>query len=197
MDFIRTVFSSGGVIMYPLFALSTVIWAVVLYRLLVLRREPVDGYLITQEVLHACRQGGVEAGREVLQRHRGLLRDFIGAVIEQDTPNAADADAALLAADQRLTGAHQYLRVLVNIAPLLGLLGTVIGMMSTFAAIGLFGTGDPRALSGGISQALLTTQAGLCVALPGMFGRIWIERLETRIRADLERTRLTISELLE
>ena len=51
-------------------------------------------------------------------------------------------------------------------APLLGLLGTVTGMINTFQAITLFGTGDPKLMAGGISQALVTTVLGLCVAVP-------------------------------
>jgi biopolymer transport protein ExbB len=52
------------------------------------------------------------------------------------------------------------------VAPLLGLLGTVVGMILTFQAITLFGTGDPKTMAGGISQALMTTVLGLCVAIP-------------------------------
>ncbi len=52
------------------------------------------------------------------------------------------------------------------VAPLLGLLGTVIGMILTFQAITLFGTGDPKTMAGGISSALMTTVLGLCVAIP-------------------------------
>jgi biopolymer transport protein ExbB len=57
------------------------------------------------------------------------------------------------------------------VAPLLGLLGTVIGMIETFQAITLFGTGDPKQMAGGISQALVTTMLGLIVAAPllGMY----------------------------
>jgi len=59
--------------------------------------------------------------------------------------------------------------LLASIAPLLGLLGTVGGMIKTFSVIAEFGTGNARALAGGISEALLTTQTGLVVAVPGLF----------------------------
>ena len=55
---------------------------------------------------------------------------------------------------------------IITISPLLGLLGTVIGMIETFQAITLFGTGDPKQMAGGISQALVTTMLGLIVAAP-------------------------------
>ena len=58
------------------------------------------------------------------------------------------------------------IKVMAAIAPLMGLLGTVTGMIGTFQAITLFGTGDPKLMAGGISQALITTVQGLCVAIP-------------------------------
>ena len=58
------------------------------------------------------------------------------------------------------------LKIIAVVAPLLGLLGTVTGMINTFQVITLFGTGDPKLMAGGISQALVTTVLGLCVAVP-------------------------------
>ena len=66
----------------------------------------------------------------------------------------------------RLFRKIEYLSVIGNIAPMVGLLGTVIGMIGTFQMITLFGTGDPRMMAGGISTALVTTVLGLVVAIP-------------------------------
>jgi len=66
--------------------------------------------------------------------------------------------------------------ILANVAPLLGLLGTVGGMISTFAVIAQFGTGNAKALASGISEALITTQTGLIVAVPGMFLANYLQR---------------------
>lgn len=63
-----------------------------------------------------------------------------------------------------------FIKLLATVAPLLGLLGTVTGMIATFNAITLFGTGDPKLMAGGISQALVTTVLGLVVAIPLLFG---------------------------
>ena len=61
------------------------------------------------------------------------------------------------------------IKLLAAVAPLLGLLGTVVGMIETFQAITLFGTGDPKLMAGGISQALVTTMLGLIAAVPLLF----------------------------
>jgi len=68
------------------------------------------------------------------------------------------------------------LGMLAAIAPLLGLLGTVTGMINTFHAITYYGTGDPRMMSGGISEALVTTMLGLCVAIPLMLAHTLLNR---------------------
>ncbi len=75
-------------------------------------------------------------------------------------------DEAILRESPALEKWQAWIKVLAAVAPLLGLLGTVVGMIRTFQAITLFGTGDPRLMAGGISQALVTTVLGLIVAIP-------------------------------
>jgi biopolymer transport protein ExbB len=78
------------------------------------------------------------------------------------------------------------LNVLAAVAPLLGLLGTVTGMINTFQIITIYGTGDPRMMSGGISEALVTTQLGLAVAVPIMILHHILERRVDKIIGDME-----------
>ncbi len=75
-------------------------------------------------------------------------------------------DEAILRETAPLETGLSFIRVLYVVAPLLGLLGTVVGMISTFQMITLFGTGDPRMMAGGISTALVTTVLGLVIAIP-------------------------------
>jgi len=75
-------------------------------------------------------------------------------------------DEAILRETAPLESGLSFIKVLYVVAPLLGLLGTVVGMIATFQMITLFGTGDPRMMAGGISTALVTTVLGLCVAIP-------------------------------
>ncbi len=79
------------------------------------------------------------------------------------------ADEAVMRELPRLERLQDTVRLLAAVAPLLGLLGTVTGMIETFQAITLFGTGDPKLMAGGISQALMTTVLGLVVAVPLLF----------------------------
>ncbi len=78
-------------------------------------------------------------------------------------------DEAILKETPALSRGVRIVKLLAAIAPLLGLLGTVTGMIGTFQAITLFGTGDPKLMAGGISQALVTTMLGLIVAVPLLF----------------------------
>lgn len=78
-------------------------------------------------------------------------------------------DEAVLREVPRLQRGQGLVKLLAAVAPLLGLLGTVVGMIATFQAITLFGTGDPKLMAGGISQALVTTVLGLIAAIPLLF----------------------------
>ena len=80
------------------------------------------------------------------------------------------------------------LAVLGGIAPLLGLLGTVTGMIHTFQMVTLFGSGDARLLSGGISEALITTKYGLIIAVPVLLAHAFLSRHARGKLAELEQT---------
>ena len=86
-------------------------------------------------------------------------------------------DEAVLAEIPRLERSHNLIKLLAAISPLLGLLGTVTGMIITFQAISLFGSGDPKLMAGGISQALVTTVLGLVMAIPLLFGHSLVSSL--------------------
>ncbi|WP_227368310.1 MotA/TolQ/ExbB proton channel family protein [Halomonas sp. M20] len=101
----------------------------------------------------------------------GRILHKFGAVRQGLAPEALEArlDEALLAEQPRIERGQALVKLLAAIAPLLGLLGTVTGMIVTFQAITVFGTGDPQLMAGGISQALVTTVLGLITAVPLLF----------------------------
>jgi biopolymer transport protein ExbB len=78
-------------------------------------------------------------------------------------------DEAILREAPKLERFQGIIKVIAGVAPLMGLLGTVVGMIRTFHTITLFGTGDPKLMADGISQALVTTVEGLVVAIPLVF----------------------------
>lgn len=84
------------------------------------------------------------------------------------------------------------LKLLASVAPLLGLLGTVTGMIATFSAITLFGTGDPKLMAGGISQALVTTVEGLVVAIPLLFAYTLLHTRTKEVLAKLDEASLEL-----
>lgn len=86
-------------------------------------------------------------------------------------------DEAVLAELPRLERGQGFIKLLAAVAPLLGLLGTVTGMILTFQSISLFGNGDPKLMANGISQALMTTVLGLVVAIPLLFGHNFVSAL--------------------
>lgn len=110
------------------------------------------------------------------------------AALHETPDRAADiAMRAALAELDRWEGPLEVLALLARVAPLFGLLGTVLGLVDLFAAMEIGGAGvDPGALSGGIWKALLTTAAGLGIAIPALAAHAWFQRRVDRLRLTLE-----------
>ena len=89
------------------------------------------------------------------------------------------------------------INVLAAAAPLLGLLGTVSGMIETFEVVQLYGTGNAHALAAGISEALITTQTGLLVAIPGLFAGYTLRRQSRKLQEDLYSFQRGVERLLK
>ena len=89
------------------------------------------------------------------------------------------------------------LGTIASVSPLLGLLGTVIGIIRAFNAISLEGTGDPRILSGGIGEALIATAAGLCVAIPSLFAYRILRGKVNRIVIQMEKEAMKLIDAME
>ena len=116
----------------------------------------------------------------VLHRFEGMRHDHEPEALE------ARLDEALLAEQPRLERGQALVKLLAAIAPLLGLLGTVTGMIGTFQSITVFGTGDPKLMAGGISQALVTTVLGLVTAVPLLFAQTGLSSLSKGLMGRLE-----------
>jgi biopolymer transport protein ExbB len=145
----------GGVVGYLIMGLGVLALLIALERFAVLN-------VIALRVRAQARQPD-QPGDNPLGRVLGVYHANPDADVETLELKLGEA---ILKELPRLNRALTLLKVIAVVAPLLGLLGTVIGMILTFQAITLFGTGDPKVMAGGISQALVTTVQGLAVAIP-------------------------------
>ncbi|MFC0269413.1 MotA/TolQ/ExbB proton channel family protein [Kushneria aurantia] len=116
-----------------------------------------------------------------------VLKRFSGERYHEPEVLEARLDETLLAEQPALERGQAVVRVIAAIAPLMGLLGTVSGMIGTFQAITIFGSGDPQMMAGGISQALVTTVLGLVAAIPLLFANTALTSRSRRLMNLLER----------
>ena len=150
--------NQGGLVGYFIIFIGLLGLALSLWRLLVLRQ---DGQAINQQLTPDIASQDNALGRilSVHNEHDAMDTESLELKI----------DEAILKEVPKLEKYHSIIKVFAAVAPLLGLLGTVVGMIVTFQALTLFGTGDPKLMAGGISQALVTTMLGLIVAIPLVF----------------------------
>jgi biopolymer transport protein ExbB len=133
---------------------------------------------VERGVLEPLNRGDAAAAQAFLASGRGPLVQALHAGFRARSEGKEATEEAIqeaaLGEMARLERFLSALGAVAVIAPLLGLLGTVTGMISTFDIITLFGTGDPRLLSGGISEALITTQVGLVIAIPVLLAHTFL-----------------------
>jgi biopolymer transport protein ExbB len=119
-----------------------------------------------------------------------LLQHIITIKDSNQTYLETSVRIRLLQAYSQMEKGLSFVGVLASVAPLLGLLGTVDGMVSTFETITRFGNGNPVLLADGISEALLTTQAGLLIAFPLLLAKNYVDDRISYLRTQLERLSL-------
>lgn len=152
---LRERIDQGGPVGYVTMALGALALLIALERLVVLG---ITGLSMAAQARRLDKPGSNPLGRVVKVYQANPQADT--EVLE------LKLSEAIMKEIPRLTRWLMPLKIIAVVAPLLGLLGTVTGMIITFQAITLFGTGDPKLMAGGISQALVTTVQGLCVAIP-------------------------------
>ena len=176
-------FRPGGWIMVLLIFVSLWMWGLVFERLVsfwAMDHQDID---LKKALMHLKQRKTAQAAAGICA---GLMNGFQAIRTGDRDLDRRFLDQQVLRQRPRIRRSLSTITILAAIAPLLGLLGTVTGMVSTFDVIAVFGTGNAKALSGGISKALVTTQCGLMVGIPGLF----ISRLLSR-RAEAMERRLT------
>ena len=182
------IFHKGGPIMWPLLALSVVVLSVVIERFLFIvierknRDERVVGEILTQ----------IEKGHlDQASRIGGESKDFVARAVTYALTHREKSfsEAMLRAANWELKRFHRGLTILdtaITLAPLLGLLGTVTGMIRSFDMLGGSELGAPSAITGGIAEALIATAYGLGIAITGLLPFNYLNSREEEARLEMQ-----------
>ncbi len=165
-----TYFDKGGPVMWPLLALSVLGVTVVFWRWWALRQATSGVHTLIQSLRSALVNGDVESAIAACDRHPGPVASIVKAGLVRVGRPKDEVELALQdASAHELSLLERGLPILATvamIAPLLGFLGTVTGMINSFEALASVGLNNPAAVAQGISEALITTAAGLIIAIP-------------------------------
>lgn len=192
---LREAFEKGGWTMYPLLLLSVLTVAFILYLLVVLRHEVVAPRVFRKEVAGRLYKGDWEGVRQVCRLKPNPLGEVVLSALdtlEADSRVPADSlKEAMQSEGERqalaITGPTQYLLDIAVIAPMIGLFGTVLGMMKAFQVVALdLAKARPMLLAAGVSEALITTAFGLLVGIPAMAAYAFFRARAARLVAILE-----------
>jgi len=164
--------AAGGIVMVPIILCSILAVAITLERLWTLREQRVVPTELTDKVWQWVENRALSDKQVLtLQQHSPLGSILAAGLATRHRERAVMIQAIEDAGRHVVHDLERFLNMLATIAaisPLLGLLGTVTGMMRTFKAITVAGIGNPTAMAGGIAEALITTAAGLLVAIPAL-----------------------------
>ena len=168
---ILDLFQKGGIVMYPLLACSLVSLTVIFERVLFWIRE--DGrsdHALVDEVLESAR---LKRYAEIKAKTEGVgdytIRVLVCGLVHREYSLSKAMEMAAMEEIKRMKRYLPVLDTLITAAPLLGILGTVIGIIHSFDMLGRAGIQDPQAVTAGIAQALVTTAAGLLIAILTLF----------------------------
>jgi biopolymer transport protein ExbB len=181
---IKDFMDKGGFVMPPLLFLTMLLWYGLGYRFWVLRR---NGRYSIRELVRQENGDWQHRPRDIVEE---AVRD--GFALKKLAPRnlRKHLDSEFYVYEKEIRKYTALIKIVVAIAPLMGLLGTVTGMIETFeslAEMALFS--QSGGIAGGISQALFTTQMGLSVAIPGVLAKSALDRKQRRIQAELEQAK--------
>jgi biopolymer transport protein ExbB len=182
------IFHKGGPIMWPLLALSVVVLSVVIERFLfiLIERKNRDESLVG-EILTQIEKGHLDQASRI----GGESKDFVARAVTYALTHheKSFSEAMLRAANWELKRFHRGLTILdtaITLAPLLGLLGTVTGMIRSFDMLGGSELGAPSAITGGIAEALIATAYGLGIAITGLLPFNYLNSREEEARLEMQ-----------
>ena len=187
LELIATVMRRGGPVMWPIALCSLIVALVVLRKALQWAFHALAeraGAPLWGKALDALRAGDRQAAKALAAQGASPYGAVLAAALGRaDLPFAEALEAEARAALRRLARGLGVLDTIVTLAPMLGILGTVTGIIASFDLMGSMGADDPTGVAGGIAEALITTAAGLVVSIGALIplnaGRVW-HRAQTR-----------------
>ncbi len=188
----------GGLVLWVIMALSVIACAIIIERLLYLRKISVDEEKLFLRIRGSLAEGHFNEAMAICDQNLSPFSTMMKIGIEnRKYPEHVQRELLKDAAAQEAPRLERYLSFLgtiSNIAPLLGLLGTVTGTMRAFGVLGRFGAvSDPSALAAGVSEALITTVGGIVVAVPAT---IFYNYLITRVNLILVKLENQVNALI-
>lgn len=162
------IFKKGGLVMYPLLLCSLMVVAIAVERYLYYRKAATDIGTLLAEVMPKLDKYDWDAAQRVCTSAGGVTAAMMGRGLDNIHYDVCDLESTMTGAAAQAAAKLReklgYLDTIVTLAPLLGLLGTVVGMISSFNIMAIQ-SGQPHAITGGVGEALVATAAGLCVAV--------------------------------
>ncbi|HEX7373971.1 MAG TPA: MotA/TolQ/ExbB proton channel family protein [Steroidobacteraceae bacterium] len=195
------IIKSGGIVMVPIILCSIVASAIALERLWTLRDQRVVPGELTDKIWQWVENRSLSDKQIMaLQAHSPLGRVLAAGLANRHRDRLVMIEAIEDAGRHVMHDLERYLNPLATIAsisPLLGLLGTVMGMIRTFRAVTISGIGDPSALAGGIAEALVCTAGGLIVAIPALVAYRYFRGKVDGLVIDMEKQSLRLVQAID
>jgi biopolymer transport protein ExbB len=192
---------SGGVVMFPLAIVAVLLAVLISERFYILLSESRHSLQFCENIIDMCSKSDFEKAERLANKRKGIVsRTLMVCLANRNNPPDVLDDAVQEAFLHELPKLERFLpsiRMLSSVAPILGLLGTVTGIIATFDMITVVGGGKPRLLAGGISEALITTATGLIIAIPGLLAHSFLSSKIEVLIADTERFSATLSNLIK
>ena len=188
------IFQKGGVIMYVLAAMSVYAVAVILFKILQFTKSNVFDRSFIEPALREIKQGDRSRATQTLATTKGPVARIMRVTFEcvanrEMSQKSKEAEILRVGSgDIRYLESHlRGLEMTASVAPLMGLLGTVVGMIGSFSKLSLSGTRvDPTILAGGIWEALLCTAGGLAVAIPALAAHYILDGIIEKVRSTMK-----------
>lgn len=187
---------SGGPVMIPLALVTIAALILIIERLFFFRKERSMHDHLMGDIISLCAEGRHDEAEDICRQHEGPIARTLAACISRRVQGVSamedSVQESIMHEIPRLEHFLPAIGVLAAVAPLLGLLGTVTGMINTFHMITIFGSGNPGLMAGGISEALITTAAGLVIAIPVLLAYNYLSTKADGIICDIERYAATV-----